>query len=96
MAEKEVLAGAIAGWLVLKGIHSYGRWQSSRQEIAEEAKKKGIKDLAGKLGLDPEHYLQGLARNRFLVFSIGTALSISAGALASLACQETFKLLRAP
>lgn len=75
IAGKEIFGWAVTGWLVFKGIHLWARWESSKTSIPEISKR------AKKAGLTQKHYRDAIVRNRFMVFLIGTGMSIAAGGI---------------
>lgn len=75
IAGKEVFGLAVTGWLVFKGIHQWARWESSKTIIPEIPKR------VKKAGLTKKHYSDAIVRNRFMVFLIGTGMSIAAGGI---------------
>ncbi len=77
ISSKEVFAGAVAGWLVLKGIHQYAAWEPKSIRLTPHQETR-----AAKKGLDRDEIRNAIARNKFMIFSIGTAMSIAAGGIA--------------
>lgn len=76
IAGKDVFGWAVTGWLVFKGIHQWARWESSKTTIQKISKKS-----AKKAGFTQAHYRDAIVRNRFMVFLIGTGMSIAAGGI---------------
>ncbi|MFQ5456068.1 MAG: hypothetical protein ACE5EA_07695 [Nitrospirota bacterium] len=82
IAGKEVFGDAIMGWLVFKGIHQWARWGSAHNMTLSYEEENQV-ERACKLGFSSlEHYRECLDRNRFMVFLIGTGMSIAAGGIA--------------
>ena len=74
IAGSNVFGFAVAGWLVFKGVSHYARWTPeavSAQVTPPEDSK-----------LTPEHYAAAIARNRFVIFVIGTGMAVAAGGVA--------------
>ena len=83
IAGKEVFGFAAGGWLVFKGIHRWARWDSVPTNPADgDTPDNNYAERAKSKGLSLKHYKDALARNRFMIFLVGTGMSIAAGGLA--------------
>jgi len=80
VAGREVFSFAVGGWLVFKSVSRYSRWQSSD----ESAESPSLERRAQEAGMTKAHYRAAIAHNRFLIFLLGTGLSIAAGGIAGL------------
>lgn len=80
IAGKEVFGFALGGWLVFKGIHRWSRWDHVPGSV------KIPLELKGREKLMPSHFsydeiYDAIARRRFMVFLIGTGMSIATGGI---------------
>lgn len=90
IAGKEVFGWAIGGWLVFKGIHQWARWNSSK-DLHTNGKISG---RAKKAKLPLNHYFDAIDRNRFMVFLIGTGMSIATGGISGAVYHYVMLLLQ--
>lgn len=91
VAGLEVFGLAIAGWLVLKGACEYARWKPPEPSTQSPL----ITTPESENSFVEAQRQAALAHNRYLVFILGTGMSIAAGGIAGFVYHYALYLIQA-
>lgn len=83
--DPEFFKWAVAVYLVFKAIHNWRLWKPE--------KLYPLPDSAWKADMSEKHYWAAIGRNRFLIFAVGTGLSVAAGGLAGAVFHLVMRIL---
>ena len=79
VAGREIFGFALAGWLVLKVASRYALWQ--------------VPECGGRGGVAASTFEAAVAHNRYLIFLLGTGMSLAASGIAGFLYHYTLHLL---